>query len=298
MGETSISAEHLRRPLPWSPEIGFPFSSQLLWGAWYRPSSWGLLANGPLLQALPIPLLIAGLALLALSARSIWTVISLLTTLAALGLIPFLWDIPPFVQAQFPWRLLGLIEFAAITAVLSCRPKPILLGLGLALAAFSYVRWTAEAAEYLTQPVPYALIKRDLPDAVEYLPAGFDTNRITDFERKPDLSEWRDIRASDEVVADRSGEVTMRRAVFPIWRVMRGDEVVPYQGPVIHFQAQPGHYRIERVTIWQEWVGLLVSMASLLLLAVVFAADCTTWAPISFLRSRIFRWSRSAPKLP
>jgi len=272
-------------------------SSQLLWGAWYRPSSWGLLANGPLLQVLPIPLLIVGLALLALSARSIWTVISLLTTLAALGLVPFLWDIPPFVQAQFPWRLLGLIEFAAITAVLSCRPKPILLGLGLALVAFSYVRWTAEAVEYLTQPVPYALIKRDLPDAVEYLPAGFDTNRITDFERKPDLSEWRDIRASDEVVADRSGEVTMRRAAFPIWRVMRGDEVVPYQGPVIHFQAQPGHYRIERVTIWQEWVGLLVSMASLLLLAVVFAADCTTWAPISFLRSRIFRWSRSAPKL-
>jgi len=167
------------------------------------------------------------------------------------------------------------------------------VGVGLG----SYVRWTAEAAEYLTQPVPYALIKRDLPDAVEYLPAGFDTNRITDFERKPDLSEWRDIRASDEVVADRSGEVTMRRAAFPIWRAMRGDEIVPYQGPVIHFQAQPGHYRIERVTIWQEWVGLLVSMASLLLLAVVFAADCTTWAPISFLRSRIFRWSRSAPKL-
>ena len=230
---------------------------------------------------------------MALSARSIWTVIGLLATLAALGLIPFLWDIPPFVRAQFPWRLLGLIEFAAITAVLSCRPKPILLGLGLALVAFSYVRWTAEAAEDLTQPVPYALIKRDLPDAVEYLPAGFDTNRITDFERKPDLSEWRDIRASDEVVADRSGEVTMRRAAFPIWRVMRGDEVVPYQGPVIHFQAQPGHYRIERVTIRQEWVGLLVSMASLLLLAVV----CAAWAPMSCLRSRILNWSGSAVKL-
>ncbi|WP_232307450.1 integral membrane-like protein [Sphingobium chungbukense] len=244
-------------------------SSQLLWGPWYRPSSWGLLADGPLLQMLPIPVLIAGLALLSLSARSIWTVISLLAALAALGLIPFLWDIPPFAQAQFPWRLLGLIEFAAITAILSCRPQPILLGLGLALVAFSYVRWTAEAAEYLIKPVPYAMIRRDLPDAVEYLPAGFNTNRITDFERKPNLTEWRDIRPGNEVVAATPGEVTMRRAAFPIWRVMQGDEVVHYKGPVIHFQARRGHYRIERVTIWQEWVGLLVSLASLFLLAVI-----------------------------
>lgn len=244
-------------------------SSQLLWGSWYRPSSWGLLANGPLLQILPIPLLIAGLALLSLTARSIWTVTSVLAALAALGLIPFLWEIPPFAQAQFPWRLLGLIEFAAITAILSCRPKPILLGLGLGLVAFSYVRWTAEAAEYLTKRVPYTLIKRDLPDAAEYLPAGFDTKRITDFEREPDLSQWRQIRSSDEVVVDTPGEVTMRRAAFPIWRVVKGEEIVPYQGPVIHFQAQPGHYRIERITIWQEWTGLLVSMASLCLLVAV-----------------------------
>lgn len=244
-------------------------SSQLLWGPWYRPSSWGLLASDRLLQALAIPALAAGLALLALSARSVWTFISLLAALAALGLIPFIWDIPPFAQVQFPWRLLGLIEFAAITAMLSCRPKPILLGLGLALVVFSYVRWTSQAAEYLTKPVPYAMIKRDLPDAAEYLPAGFDTKRITDIERKPDLTEWRDIRSGDEMVTDKPGEVTMRRAAFPIWRVMRGEEVVPYQGPVIHFQARPGHYRIERVSIWQEWVGLLVSMVSLLLLAVI-----------------------------
>ena len=244
-------------------------SSQLLWGPWYRPSSWGLLAGGPLLQMLPIPVLIAGLAALSLSARSIWTLISLLAALAALGLIPFIWDIPPFAQAQFPWRLLGLIEFAAITAILSCRPKPILLGLGLALVAFSYIRWTAEATEYLAKPVPYAMIKRDLPDAAEYLPADFDTNRITDFERKPDLTEWRDVRPGNEVVVKKPGEVTMRRTAFPIWRVMRGDEVVPYQGAVIHFQAQPGRYRIKRVTIWQESVGLLVSMASLCLLAVI-----------------------------
>lgn len=49
---------------------------------------------------LPIPALIAGLALLSLSARSIWTFISLLAALAALVLIPFIWDIPPFAQLK------------------------------------------------------------------------------------------------------------------------------------------------------------------------------------------------------
>jgi len=244
-------------------------SSQLLWGPWYRASSWGLLAHGPLLQTLSIPVLIVGLAVLSLSARSIWTFISLLAALAALGLIPFIWDIPPFSQAQFPWRLLGLIEFAAISAILSCRPKPILLGLGLGLVFFSYIRWTSEAAAYLIKPVPYAMIERDLPDAAEYLPIGFDTGRITDFERKPDLTAWRGIRSGEELIAQTPGEVMMRRAAFPIWRVMRGKEVVPYQGPVIRFHAQPGHYRIERVYVWQEWAGLIVSMCSLLLLGLV-----------------------------
>lgn len=247
-------------------------SSHLLWGPWYRPSSWGLLAHGPLLQMLSIPVLIVGLAVLSLSARSIWTFISLLAALAALGLIPFIWDIPPFAQAQFPWRLLGIIEFAAITAMLSCRPRPILLGLGLGLVLFAFIKWTAESAEYLTTPVPYAMIERDLPDAAEYLPAGLNTALITDFERKPDLTAWRGVKAGDELVVDQPGEVMMRRAAFPIWRVMRGEEVVPYQGPVIRFQAQSGRYRLERVYIWQEWVGFIVSLGSLLLL-VLFCRD-------------------------
>ncbi len=244
-------------------------SSQLLWGPWYRASSWGLLAHGPLLQMLYIPVLIGGLALLSLSARSIWTFISLLASLAALGLIPFIWDIPPFSQAQFPWRLLGLIEFAAITAILSCRPKPILLGLGLGLVLFSCIRWISEASEYLKKPVPYAMMGRDLPDAAEYLPVGFDTAKITDFERKPDLSAWRGVRSNEEVVVEAAGEITMRRAAFPIWRVMRGEEVVPYKGPVIRFHARPGHYRLERVYVWQEWAGLILSLCSLLMFGLV-----------------------------
>jgi hypothetical protein len=171
---------------------------------------------------------------------------------------------------------LGLIEFAAITAMLNCRPKPILLGFGLALVAFSIIRWTSEASDYLIRPVPYAAIKRDLTDAVEYLPAGFDTKRIAEFERKPDLAEWREVKPGNEVVVNVPGEVTMRRAAFPIWRVMRNDEVVAYRGPVIHFNARPGLYRIERVYIWQEWVGLFISLASLLALLLIIRGRVPT----------------------
>lgn len=242
-------------------------SSQLLWGAWYRPSSWGLLAQGPLLQNLAIPALIIGLAALSLASRSIWTFITLLAALAALGLIPFMWDIPPFSRAQFPWRLLGLIECTAITAMLGCRPKPVILSLGMSLALLAYLNWFSQGADYLSKPVPYAMIARELPDAPEYLPAGFDIRLIHGLYPRPDLSAWRNVKTGDELVVERPGEVLMRRAAFPIWRVMLDKEVVPYQGPVIRFHARPGRYRIERIYLWQEWAGLIVSIGGLLMLA-------------------------------
>lgn len=261
-------------------------SSQLLWGPWYRPSSWGLLAPGSLLQALSIPALTAGLALLSLRARSIWTLITLVAGLAALGLIPFIWDIPPFSRAQFPWRLLGLVEFAAITALSASRPKPIIMGLGMSLVLFTYMKWAPQSAEYLTKPVPYAMLARDLPDAVEYLPAGFDARLIREVDRKPDLSAWHDIKEGGELVVDKPGEVMMRRAAFPMWRVMRDEGVVPYEGPIIRFQAHPGHYRIERVYLWQEWAGSIISLFSLLLLALVcrgrFNPRCFTLSANAF----------------
>lgn len=245
-------------------------SSQLLWTPWYQASVWGLLAFGPLFQMLYIPALIVGLGVLSLSARSVWSFISLLAAVAALGLIPFMWDIPPLNHAQFPWRLLSIIEFAAVTAMLSCRPKPSLLGLSAGLIAFSYATWIPEAATYLTKPMPYAVVERDLPDAAEYLPSGFDTRLLSDYERKPNLTAWRGVRQSEELIVQKPGEVMMRRAAFPIWRVMRGEEVVSYQGPIIRFYAKPGHYHIERFYVWQERVGLVISLCSLLLLGLVF----------------------------
>jgi len=65
--------------------------------------------------------------------------------------------------------------------------------------------------------------------------------------------------------------VTMRRAAFPIWRVTRDGSEIPSRGPFIQFDATPGLYRIERVTIWQESVGAATSLIGLLVLGFIMS---------------------------
>ena len=68
------------------------------------------------------------------------------------------------------------------------------------------------------------------------------------------------------------GTVTLHRAAFPIWRVVdaAGHEV-PTHGPLLSFEAEPGEYRVERVTIWQERIGAWMSFMAGLVLMVVAA---------------------------
>ncbi|WP_336974009.1 6-pyruvoyl-tetrahydropterin synthase-related protein [Sphingobium aromaticiconvertens] len=249
-------------------------SSALLWEAFYRPSSWSLLAPNSLLKILPIPALAAGLVVLALPSRSIWTAIAVLVGVSALGLIPYMWDIAPLNRAQFPWRLLGILEFASITALLSRKTGPIVLGLGCGLIFFVYYMWILESADYLVKPVDYAMLARELPDAPEYLPAGFDTRLVREIDRKADLRAWRRIPPGKEINVKHSGDVMMRHAAFPIWRVTRDGVEVPHKGPIIHFHAEPGRYRIERILVWQEIVGMILTALSvILLLWVAFGAQ-------------------------
>ena len=51
-----------------------------------------------------------------------WALLAIVATAAAFGLVPFVWDIPLMAKVQFPWRLLGLVEFAAITAIALAPP--------------------------------------------------------------------------------------------------------------------------------------------------------------------------------
>ncbi|MFI5029636.1 MAG: hypothetical protein ACHQPH_02925 [Reyranellales bacterium] len=93
------------------------------------------------------------------------------------GLVPWVWHLPMVSKVGFPWRLLIVVEFAAITAVCLSPwvwrdriPRLLLLfaAAGLAMAAIVTIRGTIVRVDLA--------IRGDVPpeqDAREYLPAGF-----------------------------------------------------------------------------------------------------------------------------
>ncbi len=243
-------------------------SIQWLWGPWHQPSSWSALSPDSLIYNFPAFLAIAPAAMLVASAaQPPWRLITWGTGLASVGLIPFLWDLPLLGQVQFPWRLLAIVEFAAITALMSARPRPWAARLAAILAVFAYGNWTKTTVENFSRPVDFASIARDLPDAAEYLPAGFDSTVIRKTDRMVDLRQWQALPRGDIITVDRPGLVEVGHAAFPIWRVERDGVTIPSAGPILHFEARlPGTYRIARVLIWQEVAGCAISLLALILL--------------------------------
>ncbi len=237
-------------------------STAMLWGTDYRASEWSIWTSSFEL----FPCLALALILLAWPARSIWTGIAVVTALASVGLIPFLWHISVLDKVQFPWRAFCIVEFAAVTALMQYRPRPLILAATGVLLLFPYAFGGLLGAAFLRKPVDYALIERIEPDAPEYLPAGFDLSRVRENDHWTDVSRWRDLPRGDHVRVQRDGPVVLGRSAFPIWRVMRDGEPVPSDGPLVHFDARPGVYHIERVTIWQERWGAAISLAGLMLL--------------------------------
>jgi hypothetical protein len=243
-------------------------SASLLWTPYYQPARWSILAPDTLMPSVTLPFVALAMVVLAAPTRSIWSLIALVAGLAAVGLIPGLWEVPPFSKAQFPWRLLCIVEFAGITALVMRRPHPVIAGTALALLLIPYMVWSQQAVEDLQRPVDYARIARTLPEAPEYLPAGFDLKLVPQKDRVTDVSPFRHLPRGPVIRVDRPGPVTLHHAAFPSWRVTRDGREVPSTGPLITFQAQPGTYRLERVILWQEIAGGLASLlaATLLLL--------------------------------
>lgn len=235
-------------------------STNLLWNDLYVATHWSIWTSTLAL----FPCLALGWMLLAWPARSIWAAIAVVTGLASVRLIPFLWDIDLLNKAQFPWRALCIVEFAAVTALMSYRPQAVTRAAGAIILFFPYVCLIVLTQHNLYEPVDYARIARVRPDAPEYLPAGFDPTKVDRYDRWTDLSSVRALPRGETIEVRRAGPVTLGHAAFPIWRVTRDGHLVSYTGPLIHFDAKPGTYRIERVSIWQERWGAAISMLALL----------------------------------
>ncbi|MDO7833953.1 integral membrane-like protein [Sphingobium sp. HBC34] len=238
-------------------------STMMLWGQDYRATDWSVWTASFEL----FPCLAMGLILLAWpAARSFWGVAAILTAMASIRLIPFLWDVPMLDKAQFPWRALCLAEFATVTAMMAVRPRPVLLAGAGILLLFPYAFGGLLTAAFLRKPIDYAAIARIAPDAPEYLPRGFDLSHVRAGDHWTDLSPWRALPRGDAILVSRPGPVMIGRAAFPIWRIELDGRVIPSAGPILHFDARrPGTYRIVRIRLWQEMAGMMISLATMLL---------------------------------
>lgn len=239
-------------------------SEHLLWEAHFRPEAWFFWKPLPAELAF-LPVLAAVLAICAVVTRSFWGALAAVAAAASVGVIPAIWDIPLLAKAQFPWRLLGIVEFATITALASAPRGRFLAGaavLGLVTAMLAALNF----APRFFAPLDTAALYASRFDAPEYLPKGFQPRDLDRGGRKLDLSAYRGLPAGLQITLGPSGSITLHRAAFPIWQVTKNGRPVASRGPLITFDAAPGVYRIERVVVWQEWVGAVVSLVALVLL--------------------------------
>lgn len=247
-------------------------STDWLWSGFYQPSfwfPWNRFEVGHLLGrcALAVALLICGAA-----ARNVFGFVTCFIAAASIGLIPFVWDVDLLARVQFPWRLLALAEFAAITAVaMGVRFTGVLKG-GMLVGILPCVVFASAAVETFRAPVDFAAIDRDRPDAPEYLPRGLGDVGVSALQRIPDLTAFEHLPRGTRIEVSAPGPVTVGHADFPIWQVVRGGEVIQHSGPLITFDAPAsGTYVIERRMLPIETVGWALSaLACALLLALRF----------------------------
>ena len=291
----------------WAPALTLTsaVSSQHLWSPYYRPQPWLLMFPGrwPNPGFMNLIAVSAGAALaLALGAlwaarnadagqargeARFWASAALAGLALIVGLVPLFWDIPALAKVQFPWRLMSVIDFAAVSAVAlalkgrSARPLglPGAAGVALACAALAIVGGQAVAAANDAKTGRAAVLAAKARDVSEYLPAGFFA---ADFNDAP-MQAWDDetdarlkwatcvpeLQAIGgtatlthlprgallvETDAQVPMRVNLRRFAFPAWQVR--DETsgarrrVTAFGPdrLVSFQAAAGHHRYRVAT--------------------------------------------------
>ena len=243
--------------------------TDLLWTPHYQVTNWFIwnwdrsrwLAFGPLLLSC------AGVVILAYQERRWWFWLTALAALSAFGLLPIL-GLPILSMVQFPWRTIGIVLFLGMTAFAGRRLSLRTTLLALCFLSLGWANEYGEAAQKILKwgAQPAAALD-GMPDAAEYLPRGLKAG-VTDLQRQPRLEAYSAYPRSSAVSFRRSGEHTIGRAAFPIWRLVHNGREIPYSGPLISFKGGPGEYRVERRWIWQEEVGAIVS--ALALMALVF----------------------------
>jgi hypothetical protein len=246
-------------------------SAAWLWSSFYRIEAWffftpALWPEAPIMQVI-VPMAVAyALAVVAVAVQGrtvvFWIALSLACIVLVSGLVPWFWRLPELAKVQFPWRLMTVVEFAAITAACSIdfsrlrRPAFWLF----AMAALPLVQAEILTVRYVVEGIELARPYMPLPrvEAKEYLPNGLpgvlqgDETALRQAAYGPLIAcspEPRLCRATElpfgwlalEVDADRPTQVVVRRFFFPSWRLDAGPAVMPSDPlRLVSFEAPAG----------------------------------------------------------
>jgi len=231
--------------------------------------------------------LAATAAILLVTRRDAWGIFVLGMAALGLGLLPPIWLVPPLDHAQFPWRILSLAEFG--TAVLIARShlaRPHLLlacFLPLLLSALVLVpslMAMGTSSQDATRQVQSLL--RHHPDVVEYLPSGHG-------ESGGSHSSWAlKLAARTPPVSYADGMTTVRRFVFPSWRIRCPTGFIPYTASPDGLLRYRGHgCTVEQTSPLVEQLGLAISFAALLSTLLIAVGIRAPWGPTTRRRTRM-----------
>ncbi len=280
-------------------------SAEHLWIAGYSVHRWFLiplqtLSRPPdfmlMLDSIALAWALAAVAVICIaSGRSavFWALLCLVGLLLMSGLVPWFWDIVPMVsKVQFPWRLLIVVEFSAITALCVApwrtvgRPTRLLF----AAALIALAPGLAVMVGGIVGRIDIALAGTAPPprEVKEYLPAGYPQQPDTAFDEvslgpvadlpavacspQPRLCRAEQERFGAmriEVDAADPTAVTVRRFYFPAWRLEPVLPLAPSEPlRLVSFVAPAGHnvFQLERGSIPVERWSWAVTGASVVLL--------------------------------
>lgn len=231
-------------------------ATDLLWSPYYQPQTWFPWNKLYFEYLVGIPALAVALIICGAAMRNFWGVITCVAGCAAIGLIPLVWNIDILAQVQFPWRLLGLVEFTAITGILLGPRREYLVKLALAVAIVPATNFLVQAVMTMRTPTDVRAIQTNRPDAPEYLPSGMPDTGITSVQRIPDLRTYKQLPRGDRIRILKAGPVVIGHADFPIWQVVHKGKIIPHSGPLISFDApEPGVYLVQRKLTAIEILG-------------------------------------------
>lgn len=315
-----------------APALGLQhwIPADTFWEGHYQVENWFLLTPGrwppPLdmmliIVSCAVAYIIAAIGVAVLQVRSeglpgwrsepmFWSFLCLLCVLMVAGALPWFWVIPFAAKVQFPWRLMIVVEFAAITA--------------FCLAPWASLQWAAARALRLTllaltpaivillaavgYRVVVSLAEPEEPaDIKQFLPAGFPMKPGGDYAELgleplrgvPTITctpAPRTCRATAlplgelaiEIDGDGPTVVVVRRFTYPFWRVEPALPLVATEPLRLVSLTSPGGrhtYRLQHIRPPAETLGWAISGLSL----VIFLA----MAAIAWARPAVIRRARS-----